>query len=705
MCHFLEVNPGVSSAFVSCEADRINYRGRKKRDLASRERTPSAWPLRSSYWWVCDHVSNHDLEQHLEHATRLLLDEGGDSLDSTSASKTVNGWTDDRPTLTEDMADEEPISEEDVEPKRWHARVNVAIMSFLACWINYMLRVNMTLAIVAMVPFKESAQSDPICGAHPTKSSSNTSREPPDHGPRYDWSNDIQYSILGSYFWGNVLTAFPGGLLSDMFGGTRVILYTTLLTGAATCFLPLFAQIHWGLVLASRFLIGFFGPVSILLMKESQCLNLKKLVLQPQLFSNKQACLAWHIHLTIAFLHPELTSTQGACWPALHSLFSKWAPPLEKGKFVWSLFGGIFGTIISLPLGGVIIEDLGWPAFFLLSGGLAIVWCLAWWYLIRDTPNQHPRITKKERDYINSSIAGVGGGQKRKFPAKQAFTSFRFWVLIISHTGSLAGLIFLQSLAPKYMNDVLGYNIREYRQTDIQADRHTDRQTYRHTDIQTYRQTDRQRDKRKWKNNLFRFGGGWERGVVMKHRNSSKSRLTSGGLSSLPYVARLLLGLVFSLVADWLLAKGKMTTWGIRRWFTIPSHLIPGLLLVSIGFTGCNPAFSVALMTIGLGMNGASVVTNLINQHDLAPNFAEKLVSYLKPDQIKIPLQCHSNDEWLKQVSHKGVFPYDCINSFERCSTTELSRSHPVPRDILPPYLRHSLYWTCGNHQLHMSDQ
>ncbi|CAG2066685.1 unnamed protein product, partial [Timema podura] len=82
------------------------------------------------------------------------------------------------------MADEEPTSEEDVEPKRWHdfipARVNVAIMSFLACWINYMLRVNMTLAIVAMVPFKESAQSDPICGPRPTKSPYNTSREPPD---------------------------------------------------------------------------------------------------------------------------------------------------------------------------------------------------------------------------------------------------------------------------------------------------------------------------------------------------------------------------------------------------------------------------------------------------------------------------------------------------------------------------------------------
>nr|CAD7440058.1 unnamed protein product [Timema bartmani] len=327
------------------------------------------------------------------------------------------------------MEDEESTSEEDVEPKRWHdfipARVNVAIMSFLACWINYMLRVNMTLAIVAMVPFKESAQSDPICGPRPTKSQYNTSREPPDNGPRYDWSNDIQYSILGSYFWGNVLTAFPGGLLSDMFGGTRVILYTTLLTGVATCFLPLFAQLHWGLVLASRFLIGFFG--------------------------------------------------------------------------------------------------------------------------------------------------------KRKFPAKQAFTSSWFWVLIISHTGSLAGLIFLQSLAPKYMNDVLGYNIRE----------------------------------------------------------------VSGMFHVTPYLARLLLGLVFSLVADWLLAKGKMTTWGIRRWFTIPSHLIPGLLLVSIGFTGCNPAFSVALMTLGLGMNGASVVTNLINQHDLAPNFAER--------EIVREKERHTNKERTKQ--------------------------------------------------------
>ncbi|CAG4956018.1 unnamed protein product, partial [Parnassius apollo] len=32
------------------------------------------------------------------------------------------------------------------------ARLSVAIMLFFACWINYMMRVNMSVNIIAMVP-------------------------------------------------------------------------------------------------------------------------------------------------------------------------------------------------------------------------------------------------------------------------------------------------------------------------------------------------------------------------------------------------------------------------------------------------------------------------------------------------------------------------------------------------------------------------
>uniref|UniRef100_A0A1A9WR77 Major facilitator superfamily (MFS) profile domain-containing protein n=1 Tax=Glossina brevipalpis TaxID=37001 RepID=A0A1A9WR77_9MUSC len=39
----------------------------------------------------------------------------------------------------------------------------------------------------------------------------------------------------------------------------------------------------------------------------------------------------------------------------------------------------------------------------------------------------------------------------------------------------------------------------------------------------------------------------------------------------------------------------------------------------------CNPYVSVALMTISLGFNGASSVTNLQNSQDLAPNYSGTL--------------------------------------------------------------------------------
>lgn len=37
---------------------------------------------------------------------------------------------------------------------------------------------------------------------------------------------------------------------------------------------------------------------------------------------------------------------------------------------------------------------------------------------------------------------------------------------------------------------------------------------------------------------------------------------------------------------------------------------------------GCDPVLSVALITLSLGMNGASTITNLQNNQDLAPSFA-----------------------------------------------------------------------------------
>lgn len=74
------------------------------------------------------------------------------------------------------------------------------------------------------------------------------------------------------------------------------------------------------------------------------------------------------------------------------------------------------------------------------------------------------------------------------------------------------------------------------------------------------------------------------------------------------------------------LVKSKIVpTVFIRKFFCLFSHIIPGVLLICLGYTGCSPILSVALITFSMGLNGAATLTNLVNNQDLAPNFAGTL--------------------------------------------------------------------------------
>ena len=49
-----------------------------------------------------------------------------------------------------------------------------------------------------------------------------------------------------------------------------------------------------------------------------------------------------------------------------------------------------------------------WPAtiylFLFFAGAVGILWFFAWIFLAYSSPATHPRISKKEREYIESSI-------------------------------------------------------------------------------------------------------------------------------------------------------------------------------------------------------------------------------------------------------------------------------------------------------------
>ena len=63
---------------------------------------------------------------------------------------------------------------------------------------------------------------------------------------------------------------------------------------------------------------------------------------------------------------------------------------------------------------GFLIANYGWRSVFYTTGTLGILWCFMWWLFAFDAPQKHPRITRKELDYIELFTGDTIIGRKVK---------------------------------------------------------------------------------------------------------------------------------------------------------------------------------------------------------------------------------------------------------------------------------------------------
>jgi ACS family sodium-dependent inorganic phosphate cotransporter-like MFS transporter 5 len=70
------------------------------------------------------------------------------------------------------------------------------------------------------------------------------------------WDEHVQGIILGSFFYGYVVTQIPGGRLAEMYGGKLVFGLGVLLTGILTAVSPLAAKLGTSVFIAVRVLEG-----------------------------------------------------------------------------------------------------------------------------------------------------------------------------------------------------------------------------------------------------------------------------------------------------------------------------------------------------------------------------------------------------------------------------------------------------------------
>lgn len=94
----------------------------------------------------------------------------------------------------------------------------------------------------------------------------------------------------------------------------------------------------------------------------------------------------------------------------MHSLWSHWAPPLERGLLTGISYAGCqVGNVLVMPLSGLLCHygvDGGWPLIFYLLGAIGIVWCIFWLICTSDSPQTHRSIREGEREYIVESLGG-----------------------------------------------------------------------------------------------------------------------------------------------------------------------------------------------------------------------------------------------------------------------------------------------------------
>lgn len=314
----------------------------------------------------------------------------------------------------DEREDSEPLIENDpIPPQCCSVRLSLAVLMFFGFSVVYALRVNFSVAMVAMVnttASKPAPNSSVVHTCPPLPDEVNTTFQQLDGVPQYPWDLETQGWLLGAFFFGYLCTQIPGGYFSDHYGGSLFLGLGVLSTAVLTMLTAAAAQLGSYWLFALRVLEGI---------------------------------------------------GEGVTFPAMMAMWARWAPPLERSRLMTiSGQGSNFGAFFALPLTGYICQTLGWPAVFYICGGVGCLWVVLWFSLVSDDPRTHRRISEEEKNYIVNSIGPQGQGHSWSVPIIPMILSIHLWAIIISQMCFNWSYYTLLTSLPTYMDNILHFDLK-----------------------------------------------------------------------------------------------------------------------------------------------------------------------------------------------------------------------------------------------------
>ncbi|XP_022916611.2 sialin-like [Onthophagus taurus] len=291
-----------------------------------------------------------------------------------------------------------------------NCRIILAFLGAVGMAIVYGLKVNLSIAIVAMI--NHTALVNTSGDEHVTADAchfddSNNEKSVLADGP-FPWSASLQGIILSSYFWGYLIALLPAGVIAENSSAKWTMFFAVVINVVCTALTPICSHLHYSLLVLMRVAEGIGG---------------------------------------------------GVTFPAMHVLLAKWSLPTQRTMMSSVVYSGTsLGTVLSTLLAGVIELHMDWEWIFYLMAIGSAIWIPLWVVLVHDNPNKSPIVTEKEKKMINDALGDTEHTGK-KFPIKAVFSSLPFWAILIAHTCSNWGWYMILIILPLYLRDIVRLNV------------------------------------------------------------------------------------------------------------------------------------------------------------------------------------------------------------------------------------------------------
>lgn len=123
-----------------------------------------------------------------------------------------------------------------------------------------------------------------------------------------------------------------------------------------------------------------------------------------------------HVLMVLIAIRFALGIGESVIYPAANQFVARWVPQKERGIINGLIFAGVgAGSGLTPPLITWIILNYGWRGAFWFTAALMTMGAGVWWFISRDTPEEHPSVTAEERAEIREGLAAyaaVKGGGK-----------------------------------------------------------------------------------------------------------------------------------------------------------------------------------------------------------------------------------------------------------------------------------------------------